>query len=138
MKRDWNQIREILIGLEAHDDILATWEPDNIRCINVHDPAGEVEYLRYAEQVRLLVEAGLVQGAAGYVFSGDDRTGVDFATQKPYRLTWRGHEFLNAIRDDQVWRKIQATTIDKGSSLSFDIIKELGITLVKSALGLAQ
>jgi hypothetical protein len=65
----------------------------------------------------LLIEAGLVKGkvAAGSLADEDD--------EPPFillfgRLTWAGHDFLDAARSEPVWRKALAKAKDVGSTVS--------------------
>lgn len=55
---------------------------------------------------RLLLEAGLV--TAGYI-SPDSRRWI------AVRLTWRGHDYLDQIRDPQVWRFTKAAMRKTGT-----------------------
>jgi hypothetical protein len=40
-------------------------------------------------------------------------------------LTWEGHEFLEASRNENVWNKVKAIIKDKGLGLIFEVIKGL-------------
>jgi hypothetical protein len=50
-------------------------------------------------------------------------------------LTWVGHELLDSIRKDAVWKKIKATAISKGVDLSFEVIKQLAGAVIKGMIG---
>lgn len=41
-----------------------------------------------------------------------------------HRLTWAGCEFVDAIRDDTLWRKAKANVLKPGMSFTFDVLKE--------------
>jgi hypothetical protein len=43
----------------------------------------------------------------------------------PFDLTWDGHEFLDKIRSETVWRRILGTIKGKGGSLAFAVINRL-------------
>lgn len=47
-------------------------------------------------------------------------------------LTWQGYEFLDKIRNDGVWNKVKSTIKAKGIDLSFDLIKTVSTTAIKS------
>lgn len=51
-------------------------------------------------------------------------------------LTWEGHEFLDATRDETRWKKVKKTVSEKGGSLPFDVIKALAIQIAREAVGL--
>ena len=78
----------------------------------------------------LLEEAGLVHASISKELS-----------QRPkhfyiYRLTWPGHEFLDAIRNESIWAKTKTVITDKGGSMTFDIVKGLALSYAKSGLGI--
>ena len=52
------------------------------------------------------------------------------------RLTWEGHEFLDSIRNDTVWKKIKDTVKEKGVQLSYEILKALAVDYCKGLIGL--
>ena len=137
MRRDWELVRTILFGVEGLDDISAVYVPDDLpaalqRATPEEDKA---RFFKHYEHVALLVEAGLIEGTNGgtYVLDGSRKR---FEVIRPIRLTWQGHEFLDSIRSDQVWNQIQAKTVDKGGALSFEVIKELAVGFIKSAVNL--
>ena len=54
----------------------------------------------------------------------------------PFELTWAGHDFLQTIRDDNLWRKAKEYVLKPGASWSFDILKEWARYELKQKLGL--
>lgn len=138
MKRDWDVVRSILLGLEKEEDVFTRYIPEGIP-ESLRKTKSDDEkhiYYRHYEHVALLIEAGLVKGISAGIYSDGQLPAIVFTAYQPYRLTWEGHEFLDAIRDANVWRSIKDTVANKGGSLTFDIIKELGVSLLKSAIGL--
>jgi hypothetical protein len=73
----------------------------------------------------LLLEAGYIIGKE---FSGNDQV-----TIYPIRLTWEGHEFLDAARDDTRWEKAKSA-ISKVGGWSFEIAKPILMELAKDAI----
>ena len=67
--------------------------------------------------VKLLEEAGLVEIR--------DLSNLSGLRYWPTRLTWAGHEFLDAARDDTRWQKAKRFVIEKTGSLSFDLLKQV-------------
>jgi hypothetical protein len=53
-----------------------------------------------------------------------------------HRLTWRGHEFLEAARSDTIWQKAKVKVAAAGGSVSIAVMSELLGALGKEALGL--
>src|SRR5215210_7825390 len=114
MKRDMDLIRKIL---------LATEEIPFLGSGPVFEPEIEgysLEEISY--HVKLLHEAGYVQA-----FGGDTYWAVN-------SLTWQGHEFLEASKDDTRWNKAKSIMKDKGGGMVFDVFKQLLITLMKEGV----
>lgn len=95
----------------------------------------EIDLTPYTEDQRiyhsvLLVEAGLIEGVVRKNAQGYPN-GV-----ASIRLTWKGHEFLDAARNESVWQKTTGTVRSKGLSLTFDLLKELLTATIRGQLGL--
>ncbi|MFI8744490.1 DUF2513 domain-containing protein [Pseudomonas sp. NPDC077186] len=138
MRRDWELVRSILFGVEELDVVSSAYHPENLpgglqRGTSEGDKA---RFFKHYEHVALLVEAGLVEGVDGGRYPLSNHAGHEFRVIRPTRLTWRGHEFLDAIRNEQVWNQIQAKAVDKGGALSFEVIKELAVGLIKGAINI--
>ena len=115
MKRDMDLIRLLLLDLEGVDPAegLDRW-PEPVR-----------DYHRV-----LLLDAGLAEGSPGPM-TGDGRfhPRID-------RLTWAGHEFLDACRKDAVWRRVSARIAEAGVSVSFEVLQRLLTDTVVRMVGL--
>jgi hypothetical protein len=120
MKRDLELVRKILLAAEDRTTDTG-WL---ILEIEGHTPE-EISY-----HVRLLHEAGLLQAE-----NLTDATGALWA---PKRLTWEGHEFLDAARNDTVWNKTKDVVRDKGGSVPFEVLKELVVKIAASFFGLGE
>ena len=119
MERNWDTIREILTLVEK-----CTLPIDQVRLSNFpSERAGEISY-----HMTLLIEAGLVNGHINQTLSSEPK---DFIVQ---RLTWSGHEFLDAIRSESIWKKTKKKFVDEGISMTFDLIKSVASGLITSAL----
>ena len=119
MKRDWDVIREILIHLEETNA--------GIGCLRLssfpQDRAHEISY-----HVELLIEAGLVHGKVSKTLGPGP---YDFMA---IRLTWNGHEFLDAIRSDTIWQKTKSSFLSKGLSMTFDLVKSVAVEVASAYL----
>jgi len=52
---------------------------------------------------------------------------------KAKRLTWAGHEFIEAARNDTVWQKTKTVVREKTGALTLEMLK-LGLTEMGKAL----
>ena len=104
MKRDMDLIRLLLLEQEQG-------EP----------PAGLSEYPQdvQAYHAALLVEAGLVVGIV------DEGPSGEVAATIVNRLTWAGHDFLDAARSDTTWNKVKGKVVKSGLSLTFSTLLEV-------------
>lgn len=80
--------------------------------------------------VALLIEDGYLAGSSNKPtrdFPGE--VWVD-------RLTPKGHQFLEAARDDTLWAKGKQVILSKGGVWTFDILKDVLTQLVRAQLNL--
>jgi len=71
-----------------------------------------------AYDAALLIEAGFVKGS----IVPDRRGGVRGASMS--RLTWEGHDFLDAARNDTIWNKAKEKVLKPGLSWTFSMLLE--------------
>lgn len=107
MKRDMDLIRFILLELEQSE----TW-----------GHPGEMEFPNYSDkQVNfhqlLAIEAGLADGDIFEEYGADPHVMIN-------RLTWKGHEFLDASRESSRWEKAKGIA-DKAGGLTLDAMLEV-------------
>jgi hypothetical protein len=90
MKRDMTLAREVLLATEAH--------PPGRGPANIQVPGFSPEQVSY--HVKIMAEAGLIEALDASASGNFD--------WRPTSLTWQGHEFLDAVRNDTVcarrWR----------------------------------
>lgn len=116
MKRDMDLIRQILLELEA-----MPW-PKTPRTLKVSEyDQEEVNY-----HLLLMAEAGLLK------LKGEEKPGG--VTAQPWRLTWKGHEFLETSRNDTAWRRAKQALSDKVGGVPFNVLQALLIELAKGAV----
>lgn len=116
MKRDMDLVRKILLEVESAQ---STKEP-----LEVAIPDADDELVGY--QIQIMMEAGLVHCAN---WSTDAY--YDF---RPQYLTWEGHEFLDACRDQGRWDKAKEIVRSSGAAVTFVVLKELLVQLMRSAV----
>lgn len=81
--------------------------------------------VQITHHIRLLDEAGLIDA--------EDLTNMSGSEWKAKRLTWAGHEFIDAARSDAVWQKTKTTVREKTGVLTFEALK-LGLAEVVKGL----
>ena len=92
-------IRYILLQKEAEEQI-----------------EGEHDVIVY--HIGLLKEAGLVTAV-----TRNDARGI-IADAKIMTITWAGHDFIDAMRDDTIWNKAKEKFIKPGASWTVSILFE--------------
>jgi Hypothetical protein (DUF2513) len=116
MKRNMELIRDILLAVEASDHDLWGWMHLKIAD---HSP----EELSY--HVQLLAEAGFLEA--------QELSSMDGYEWQPKRLTYAGHEFLDTIRDGEVWRSTKDIA-KKAGVASVQALFQVGIAVGKQKL----
>ena len=104
MKRGMELIRKILLSAEASEY------------------QGGEPYERYwaqtvdeAYQIFLMVDADLVE-------ADTERTNTIPTGASIIRLTWAGHDFLDASRDNKIWKLAMEKVIRPGASFTFSLL----------------
>ncbi len=115
MKRDMDLIRLLLLETEGEEP-----RPDLF---------GFTEQQRIYHSA-LLIEAGLIKGIIRA-----DAKGFPSGTVRS-RLTWTGHEFLDAARNDAIWKKAREKIKHSGVQVTVSVLEELLKKLLKESLGL--
>ena len=103
MKRDMDLIRMLLLQQEGGE-----------RMPGLDEYPAKVQ----AHHAALLIDAGLIEGV-----TQKDRTG-QVARFHILRLTWAGHDFLDAARSDTVWNKAKEKVFKPGLSWTFSALLE--------------
>lgn len=107
MVRDMDLVRAILAEIEKRELVTFEIEIEGYK-------ENEIAY-----HLDILIESGLVKGEVVLVASGERRIiTID-------RLTWEGHEFLDAARNSSVWESAKQTMKTEGIQLPFDVLKDL-------------
>jgi hypothetical protein len=94
------------------------------RIVDVKDPLFsdlEVDPRDIAYHLRLLCQAGFVAGALG-------PTGLVFTG-----LTWKGHDFVDAVRDQGVWTKLKQVASKSGGQ-TIELIVEVAKGIINGEL----
>jgi hypothetical protein len=114
MKRNMDLIRLLLLQLEGEEKpILADYTKEQI-----------------LYHKRLLIEAGLAHGKI--MEDGEGKPAAVAIT----RLSWEGHEFLDAARNQSLWNKAKEMISKVSVSVTFPIVKDLLTALLKEQLSI--
>ncbi|WP_405103037.1 DUF2513 domain-containing protein [Oceanobacillus sp. FSL H7-0719] len=119
MKRDMELVREILLSIEESDnrkelDIPKEWDREVV-----------------AYHLKILDQANFVENKTKW--AGDNVFWL-YAS-----LTWDGHEFLDSIKNDNVWHKTKEGIKTKGFELGtvpLEVVKEFAKLQLKTVFGL--
>jgi len=118
MKRDMDYVRDLLLRIEE------LTEP-NLADLALQE-ADEDEAQKLAYHIRMMIEeVGLVRGIEAGSHSGTNWLNIN--------LTWQGHEYLDDVRDPEVWKQAKAGA-EKFGGLSFELFGALAKGLVKQQI----
>lgn len=121
MKRDMDLVRHILVAVESAG-------PEGVLSTAIADQRWSVDDVGY--HMLIMREAGLVEANIVKAMSHA------FPRAQVSRLTWYGHEMLDAVRDDTVWRKLQARLEDTVQGAPIEIMLAMAKALIRERLGL--
>ena len=118
MNRDMDLCRRVLLAIE---------DSPPSKTVQFFNFTGAYPKDTVAEHVVLLEEAGLLEANIERTFDG-----IGFSIN---RLTWDGHDFLDAARDEGRWVTAKQCLADAGVNISFALLKEKLEDLARKALG---
>jgi Hypothetical protein (DUF2513) len=121
MKRDLGLVRELLLRFEALPiEMYGAWtiSPDSPKIAVDGYDENQIAYRLSLLQERGLIEVPDAQPMIGIVFT---------------RLSWEGHDFLDAVRDAEIWKKTKGR-VEAIGSWTFEIVKELAKGYIKQKL----
>jgi Hypothetical protein (DUF2513) len=126
MKRDMEYVRELLLKIEAAPDVIAqssallpaSWTAEDKLKLNYH--------------------LGMLIDETGFVTGISARTMTESSWLR-LQLTWQGHEFIETVRDPEVWMRTKEGAKKAGNfglELVIDLAKAYGKHVAKERLGL--
>jgi len=121
MKRDMELIRKLLFKLEEMLDEGTEYVP------TASDFDVEDKVMR--QHLRLLHEANLIK--AEIIPDTED---YEVKHYLPQWITWQGHEFIAATRDESIWNKTQQTLKKVSGSATLAIVQEIATKLAMKAI----
>lgn len=119
MRRDMDLLRLLLLKLEVlHEDAHSIYVYQYEELMIEGFTQDQVAY-----HLDLATEAGLVdQGGSGVM------NGFMFR-----RLTWEGHDFVDAVRDNDIWKKTRQGANAAGG-FSVDLLKDLAKGFIRKKI----
>jgi len=121
MKRDMDLVRELLLRIEGVS--LPTNTPVTLTVTSSDLTLPGDDPLAITHHLSLLVDAGFVEPT--------NLSRLDFFGVKG--LTWRGHDFLDSIRDPEIWHKAKEGAT-KAGGFTVDLLFDLAKGLIKTQI----
>lgn len=110
MKRDMGLVRRILMEVaDSREPLSAELFTDDR-----HD------FQEVAYHFKIMGEAGLLNAT---LLPGDDGFYAAMATS----LTWEGQDFLSAVSNQGVWKKVSMAIAKRTGDATFDVVKALAV-----------
>ena len=106
MKRDMELIRKILITLEESEKTQG-WTPLKFKGYS----DDQISY-----QVKILAKQGIIEAT--------DCSSMNNFAWEAKGLTWDGHDYIEAIRDDARWEKVKDWIKNAGKILTMETLKQ--------------
>ncbi|WP_417279242.1 DUF2513 domain-containing protein [Celeribacter sp.] len=114
-KRNLDRMREILCFIEDDNDVHGRAILAGNAFFNAED----------SYQIQLLQQAGFIQVGPISMGSGMPSWGS---------VTFEGHDYLDAIRDEGIWSKTKNAVAETGGSASIEIVKALAVGFLKKKI----
>jgi hypothetical protein len=137
MKRDMDLIRALLIETEERssgkspgDELIDSLTKGN-RAPTSRALSDGYDQVLVAEHVRLLIKSGFAEGSVL-------ESGGAIHTWHLARLTWAGHDFLENVRNDDVWNKTKTFVSEKGGAVTMSVLKAIAAKFAAAQLGLSD
>lgn len=121
MKRDMDLIRELMLCLEAMD-----LRPGMVRYLSAYD--GDLTIEGYtADEIDGHLE---LIARSGFIVDSDSRPmrGIGYKG-----LEWAGHDFVDSVRDPDVWRATK-NTVEKVKGFSVELVVAIAKGVLKKKI----
>lgn len=120
MKRDMELVRQILLDATDNEHGYAKGNP-------VIDGYTEDQI---SHHIYLMKQAGLVEAL--------EYADLDSTSPKAHLMsvTWKGHDFIEAARSNTIWAQAKEKAGQIGGSMTFDLMKDLLVSLARKSLDL--
>lgn len=122
MRRNPDLVRELMFFLEESTDMV-----DSDLTIKGYG-RDEIAY-----HLMLICDSGLAVG--NFIYGLQNSTVVPDSVSVQ-RLTPNGHDFIDNLRDETVWKTVKNRAAKAGGSISIALLSQLGSAVLKQKLGL--
>lgn len=125
MKRDLELIRYILMKIEADNNFQSSVETEDF-----YSEEYSEELVQY--NLKLLFDHGIIEGESLKFANG----GMGFLING---LTWQGHDFLDASRDEKRWAQAKSVlneVKDFSIELAMKVLTQLAFSAAQKAMGM--
>jgi hypothetical protein len=130
MKRDMDLVRKILFAMEAEEKRIIFSESHPVKIDGYKQD-------KVAYHMKIMGQAGLLHLDLQEMPRNPH---IEIEVPKVYipfySLSWDGHEFLDAARDDKRWEKAK-NSMAKAGGFALDVMKQLLIQYLKTELKLS-
>jgi hypothetical protein len=122
MKRDWNIIKELLLELEP----LHQYNGLTLQVYYLDKSKSDDRDIHKFEMAKLLIEKQFIKGTVSETnyFGG-------YAEIHNMILTFDGHDLLDKLNDETLWKKITLVAKTKGIDVTFTTLSTLAIEAMK-------
>lgn len=124
MELNHDCVRDILLWVEKNVSLKPIRTDTVVNSLDSNWTDDELVYC-----IIQLNEAELLDGGASMSNSG-------ISINEIKKITWKGHEYLDNIRDDTIWRKTKKTVFSKVGSASLSIVSSVAAKILSTELGL--
>ena len=121
MKLDYEAIRHILMRIEEN-------EKDKTTISDLKSSDFDDRVINY--HLKLLLDVGYIETKEIKCIGAKSS---EFIVK---RMTMQGHQYLDSIRDDNVWKKTKEVISKTTSSVTLDIIKSVAVKVIGNLLGI--
>lgn len=119
MKRDLDLIRDLLLYIEAS-------ETYPVHSYDIEIPEADESQILF--HIELLIDADYIEAL--------NSSTIGRRSYYIYRLTMSGCDYLDSVRDEQIWKDTASKIISAAGSATLEIVKSVAQTIIMSKLGL--
>lgn len=129
MKLDMNVVRNLLIWLEDNLDLSYTDNVAWFSCLSYEDAANDLDI---APEIIMYTSVRLEE--AGFIEAVIDGPDGGLSVCEYITLTYSGHDYLNSIKDNSIWKKISSKLGNEVPAATFEVLKNIGQALLEQKL----
>lgn len=137
----YNHHKEVITikrNLDLIRDILLKREDSNNYRIYDTDLTDKYHILDINYNIELLIdEAYIICDYTNAMYEDPHtRQKTPYKSHVIYRLTSKGHDYLDSVRDDSIYKKTKEKISSVGTTLALPLIREIAEALIKSQIGI--